>query len=99
MTPPNVTAEVPPDSLPPIGAMDSLALQVTVLRLAVRALLAHHPEPDSVRTTLDQLLAQLQAVPALLENPPLAAHLRRFARDSLAPTPSPDTAPPKKPTV
>jgi hypothetical protein len=59
----------PAGSYPNIEATEFVAIQVTALSAAVRALIATHPEPDRVRAVFDQLLGQMQANPAYLGHP------------------------------
>ena len=59
--------------------IEFVALQVTVLQAAVRALHAAHPEKKKVEAAFQQLIAQMQAQPAFLGSSINAALLRRFA--------------------
>jgi hypothetical protein len=49
-----------------MDATTFLAAQVSALALALRAVIATHPEPERIRAVFDQLAAQVQAHPGFL---------------------------------
>ena len=59
---------VPGANAPPFGldATILLAVQVSVLTAAVRAILGTHPDREQVRSVFDQLISQMQAHPGFL---------------------------------
>ena len=67
------------NTTPEVDPADFLAIQVSVLHAAVRALHATHLEPAKVEAAFQQLIGQMQANPAFLLSPPSAALLRRFS--------------------
>jgi len=69
------------NTTPAVAPTEFLALQVSVLQAAVRALHATHPEPAKVEAVFQQLIGQMQANPAFLSSPTSAALLRRFSSD------------------
>ena len=66
------------NTTPEVEPVEFLALQVTVLHAAVRALHATHADPTLVEALFQQLIGQMQAHPAFLGSAPSAALLRTF---------------------
>jgi alpha-ketoglutarate-dependent taurine dioxygenase len=79
----------PPHQNQPLFGLEPsefLALQVTVLSFAFRALLTNHADPAKVRSTFDQLLGQLQASPAIAgQGQQHADAIRSFAANLFQP--------------
>ena len=65
---------------------DFLAIQVIVLQAAVKALCATHPNPKEVESIFRNLIAQIQAQPALFGEPSRSHLIRRFANDLFQPS-------------
>lgn len=59
-----------------IGDIATLSIHTNCLIAAFRALLATHPEPEKVRAAHDQLIAQMLAHPAFLDDSGCGAVLR-----------------------
>lgn len=49
------------------GNADLVTIEITVLTMAVKALIATHPDPSLVRRAFDQFYGALQASPAMME--------------------------------
>lgn len=58
----------PEEQTPPFGLNmgEFLDVQVSVLAVAVRAIIQNHPCPGKVRADFDMLIGQMQAHPAVL---------------------------------
>lgn len=70
------------------GSGDILVAQCTVLLCAVESLIAHHPEPERVRESFDQLLGQIQAGMLAQGMTPAGSRLLRQYADKLFSPPS-----------
>ena len=68
-----------------MAPIEFVALQVTVLQAAVRAIHAAHPEQKNVEEAFQQLIAQMQAQPAFLGSKANAELLRQFAEGLFQP--------------
>jgi len=65
------------------GIADVFTLQISALTLAVRALIATHPDPAAVRRVFDQLFGQVQTGPAALESSIEARLLAKYFAEGL----------------
>jgi hypothetical protein len=74
-----------------LGSTLAIATQTSAMLCAVRALLAAHPNPSSVRTIYDQLIGQLMATPGVVDDPDQMAVLRDLTNTLFRPPVKLDT--------
>jgi hypothetical protein len=66
-------------------------LRMAVNVMAIKAIIATHPNPEKLKDAFDQLLVQFQTKPGVMGNPEYAAFIRQMAGDLFAPTALIDT--------
>ena len=67
----------------PVELQQQQAVRLTVLELAVKALFATHSQPQAARRAFEQLVAQVQASPAIMGSEELAERFRLAAAAAL----------------